>query len=111
MSLPEQTGLSVKTIESLRQVFLRHPRIEKVILYGSRAKGNFKQSSDIDLTLVTAERDISFLFKVENEVDDLLLPYKVDLSLYDLIDNESLKDHIQRVGIEIYSTVAHGPKP
>ena len=103
MNLASQTGLSIKTIESLRHVFMRYPNIKKVILYGSRAKGNFKAASDIDLTLVTAEKDLSFLFKVENEIDELLLPYKVDLSLFASLDNESLKLHIERVGVEFYS--------
>ena len=102
MNLSEQTGLSTKTIESLHYVFKRYPVIKKVILYGSRAKGNFKAASDIDLTLVTTEKDLSFLFKVENEIDDLLLPYKVDLSLYASLDNENLMEHIERVGIEFY---------
>ncbi len=110
MKLSEQTGLSNITIQSLRHVFMRYPSIHKVIIYGSRAKGNFKPSSDIDLTLFTGETDLSFLFKVENEIDELLLPYKVDLSLYSSLDNENLKEHIKRVGIEFYSVDARDLK-
>lgn len=95
-------GLSPDCIEKLNKVFKNYPTIEKVVLYGSRAKGNYKPGSDIDLTLFTAELNLSFLFKIENEIDDLLLPYKVDLSLYSLIDNEQLKDHILRVGRVFY---------
>ena len=62
MNLSEQAGLSTKTIESLRYVFSQYPAIQKVILYGSRAKGNFKAASDIDLTMMTTEKDLSFLF-------------------------------------------------
>jgi uncharacterized protein len=43
--------------------------------------------------------DTTELLKIENEIDDLLLPYKVDLSLFHQIDNPSLIEHIQRVGI------------
>lgn len=98
----EKFGLSVDVINKIQSVFKKYSAIDKVILYGSRAKGNFKSASDIDLTLMTDNKDLSFLFKIENDIDDLLLPYKVDLSIYSLLDNENLKDHIQRVGVEFY---------
>ncbi len=102
MSASLRFGLSDKTILSLRSVFTKFPSIQKVIIYGSRAKGNFKPGSDIDLTLITSENDLSFLFEVENAIEELLLPYKVDLSFYSSLDNENLKDHINRVGVEFY---------
>ncbi len=95
-------GLSEVEINKINSVFKRYEQIKKVILYGSRAIGNFKLSSDIDLTLITDATDLSFLFKIENQIDDLLLPYKVDLSIYSLLDNENLKEHIARVGAEFY---------
>ena len=85
-------GLSEVEINKINSVFEKYEQIKKVILYGSRAIGNFKPSSDIDLTLVTDTTDLSFLFKIENQIDDLLLPYKVDLSIYALLDNENLKE-------------------
>lgn len=99
----EKFGLSPKATAQIQSVFARFPQIEKAILYGSRAKGNFKPGSDIDLTLVSKQADLSLLFKIENDLDDLLLPYKIDLSFLSLIDNVNLIDHIQRVGIEFYS--------
>lgn len=96
------SGLPTNVIQSLKSVFAKYKPIEKVILYGSRAKGNFKPGSDIDLTIITSEKDLSFLFKIENDIDELLLPYKVDLSILSLLDNENLKDHIQRVGVQFY---------
>ncbi len=93
-----QFGLAEEDIKKINSVFLKYIEITKVMIYGSRAKGDFKASSDIDLSVFTEKKDISFLFKIENEIDDLLLPYKVDLSLYGLLDNENLKDHIDRVG-------------
>jgi predicted nucleotidyltransferase len=95
-------GLAADMIDKINSVFKKYPTIEKVILYGSRAKGNFKSASDIDLTIICSTQDLSFLFQVENEIDDLLLPYKVDLSFYSLLDNENLRDHINRVGIVFY---------
>jgi len=60
-----------------------------VILYGSRAKGNYKEGSGIDLPL---------LHRIEIELDDLLLPYKIDLNIYEKIKNEALREHIEKVG-------------
>jgi predicted nucleotidyltransferase len=95
-------GLSEADVQKIKSVFVKYSEVQKVIIYGSRAKGNYKPSSDIDLTMFTDRKDISFLFKIENEIDDLLLPYKVDLSIFELLENESLKDHIQRIGQVFY---------
>lgn len=94
------SGLSSETIQKLKLIFQTHPKIEKVILYGSRAKGNYKPGSDIDLTLVAPTMSLSELLKIENQVDDLLLPYKVDLSIFHLIENPDLVNHIERIGVE-----------
>lgn len=95
-------GLKDKYIESIRLVFSRYSSIEQVIIYGSRAKGNYRNSSDIDLSLVGNKLDLSILLKIENELDDLLLPYKFDLSIFHKIENSELIDHIKRVGIIFY---------
>lgn len=95
-------GLKDKHIEKIRAVFARYPAIEKAILYGSRVKGDYRNGSDIDLTLEGDNLDLSMLFKIENELDDLLLPYKIDLSILHKIENEDLIDHINRVGIVFY---------
>lgn len=99
----EKCGLSEKTQQQILSVLKKYAKIEKVILYGSRSKGNFKNGSDIDLTVVAPTYNLAELFKIENDLDDLLLPYKIDLSLFHLIDNKDLIEHIQRVGIEMFS--------
>lgn len=96
--MENEFGLSAKTVESLRSVFAKYTEIREVILYGSRAKGNYRAGSDIDLTLKGEGLALSLLLKIENELDDLLLPYKIDLSLYDKIDSEGVKEHIDRAG-------------
>lgn len=93
-------GLNQKTISDLKSVFFKFKKIQKIILYGSRAKGNFKTGSDIDLTLVASEMTFSEFSQIITEIDDLMLPYKIDLSLYHKIEDVDLINHIQRVGIE-----------
>lgn len=92
-------GLSQKDIENIKAVFAAHPEIEKAVLYGSRAKGSYKSSSDIDLTFFGKDLDLNIVQEIENELDDLLLPYRFDISIFHQIDNSALIDHIERVGI------------
>lgn len=95
-------GLKKTTIDSIQRVFEKYPQVEKVILYGSRAKGNYRNGSDIDLTLIGSALDLSLLFKIESALDHLLLPYKIDLSVLRQIENQELLDHIGRVGVVFY---------
>ena len=90
-------GLPAHAVQRLCDQVARYP-VEKAIIYGSRAKGNYRQGSDIDLTLIAPDMTSRQLLQLEQAIDDLLLPWKVDLSLYHQIDNPSLMSHIQRVG-------------
>ena len=72
-------GLTSEDIHAIKEVFSRNAEIEKAILFGSRAKGNYKPSSDIDISLVGASITLTKLSDIEAELDDLLLPYKIDL--------------------------------
>jgi len=96
------TGLSSETIKKIQQVFSHYSEIDSVCLYGSRAKGDFQKGSDIDLTIMGDALSNAKLPRIENELDELLLPYKIDLSLFREIENEDLIKHIQRVGVEFY---------
>lgn len=100
-------GLKQTTIEKINMIFSDRPQIEQVILYGSRAKGNYRNGSDIDLTIKGEGITLSQLLKIETELDDLLLPYKIDLSLLHQIDDPDLIDHIRRVGIVFYEKLSH----
>lgn len=104
-------GLETQTIEALHRVFRRHPGIERVILYESRAMGTHRPGSDIDLTISGDIGDIEAneLLLLEVELDDLLLPQKIDLSLQRQIDNPDLLAHIHRVSRALYER-AHARK-
>jgi predicted nucleotidyltransferase len=102
-------GLKDTDINKINEVFTLFKEVEEVILYGSRAKGNFRKGSDIDLTMKGAGLNLRLLNKVTHEIDELLLPYIVDLSIFDSIDNKELIDHINRVGIVIYSKMHYSP--
>ena len=101
--MTEQYGLKTEVIKKIQAVFARFDAIESAILYGSRAKGNYKPGSDVDLTLkVKQDAPRALLFNVVGAIDDLDLIYTFDISLLHEIDNENLLDHIRRVGVEFY---------
>ncbi len=95
-------GLSITTINKINGVFAKHAALEKAVLYGSRAKGNYRTGSDIDLTLFGDALDYPQLGRIEAQLDDLMLPYSFDISLFKHIDNPDLVDHIRRVGMVFY---------
>ncbi len=95
-------GLDEEVIERIQRVLAKYPCVERAVLYGSRAKGSHKPGSDIDLNLqgegISAkERD-----KILWELDDLNLPYGVDVTVLNEISHAKLLEHIRRVGVVFY---------
>lgn len=99
-------GLEDTELDMLLALFGRHREIESVILYGSRAKGVNKPFSDVDITLVGTAITRHTLNELSMEIDDLLLPYQFDISIFNNLRNEALIDHITRRGIVIYNSAA-----
>lgn len=95
-------GLPEQTLVTVRGILADCPEVEKAILYGSRAKGNYRKGSDIDLTLVGAELNHRLLARIAGQLEESAIPYQVDLSLKDRIDNPNLLSHIERVGKVFY---------
>jgi len=96
-------GLPEHTLAIVRSILADFPQVEKAILYGSRAKGNYLRGSDIDLTLLGAELDSNTLAAIARRLEESSIPYQVDLSLKAQIDNQNLLAHIDRVGVEFYA--------
>ena len=103
LAAPTEFGLSPRVLGLIRGVLDRHSGIDRAIVYGSRAKGNYRTGSDIDLTLDAPQLTFSELLRIDSELDDLMLPYSFDLSLLKQIDNPDLLGHIARVGIPLWS--------
>lgn len=95
-------GLTQSQIDGIRRVLSGYSRIEEAIIYGSRAKGTSRKGSDIDLTLKGKDLDLKILNRISAELDDLLLPYTIDLSIYHMIEDTDLINHINRVGQVLY---------
>ncbi len=104
MVMAKDIGLTNVEMQKLVSVLSSQPNIEKAIVYGSRAKGTNQKFSDVDMTLVGRNLSHSDLNQVALKIDDLLLPYEFDLSLYSSLTNKNLLEHIRRVGKVIYES-------
>jgi uncharacterized protein len=96
-------GLKETTIQKICDVLARYPQVKKAVLYGSRAKGDYKNGSDIDLTLLGEEElTLNIMCGIIGELDNLLLPYTIDLSIFRDIKDEEVIAYIERVGVPFY---------
>jgi uncharacterized protein len=95
-------GLIERDFVCIREAIQEFPEIAEVILFGSRAKGNYKQGSDVDLAIkgdrITYEITARFADCLNEEKP---LPYFFDVVHYDAIATPKLKEHIDRIGIKI----------
>lgn len=94
-------GIPSEQLAKICAIFHKHPQIKKIIVYGSRAKGNFQPGSDIDIAITGSAIDSRLLAQIDADYDALYLPWTLDVRVYDTIENQDLKDHIDRVGISL----------
>lgn len=96
-------GLEKNDVELIINVLETNNKVSKALLFGSRAKGNFEVGSDIDIAIQGSELKLNDVIDLRIAFDELLLPYKFDIVIYNRISEPDLLDHIKRVGIELYT--------
>lgn len=97
----ETFGLGPHGLELVREVFARHPEVREVKVFGSRAMGRFEPNSDVDLAL-WGRIDLTLSARIAAELEQLPLPYRFDVQVFDAIKHLPLKEHIERVGSTLY---------
>ena len=95
-------GLSDTVIKELQKVFMRYANIEKVLIFGSRSKGNYRAGSDIDLAVIGKDIDYRLILNPQCDIDDLGLLYSIDLLDYQKKKGTPIGNHIDRVGQVFY---------
>lgn len=95
-------GLDSDTIKKIKTAIAKIPQIEKVIIFGSRAMGNYKNGSDIDITLFGKDLSLKTVYALDDELYELYLPYTFDISIFTQIDNDDLIRHILEAGKIFY---------
>lgn len=96
-------GISEKSFRLLLETFAKYPQVEEVIIFGSRAKGNYKKGSDIDLAIKGEKSSASLAQNLGAYInEELPIPYMVDVVDYCSLKHQELREHIDRVGVRFY---------
>ena len=95
-------ALDTKTLDLISGVFNKYPAAHKAVLYGSRAKGTHHARSDIDIALVGENLNRFDIGAIQMDLDDLDIPWQVDVQPYHELQNPALIEHIDRIGKVIW---------
>ena len=97
-----QFGLDQPDVKDIVAILKKNKKVRKIILFGSRAKNTHSNGSDIDIALKGQNLHTNDVLSLSVELDELDLPYKIDLVIYDRIEEKSLKEHIDRAGAVLF---------
>ncbi len=104
-------GLKDKDIQAIKKILANYDQVASGFIFGSRAKGNFKPGSDVDIALKGARIGPKVIIQISSELNErTTMPYHFDVLNYKSIRNGDLQSHIDRVGKMIYKNTAHPPK-
>lgn len=96
-------GLKDSDLDYIIKTIKKFPEIKKAVIFGSRAKGNYKPGSDIDIAIYGEKITFDILSILHAELEEQSpMPYFFDIVDYTHLDHEELKEHIERVGKVIY---------
>lgn len=102
--MEEKFGLDKTIIERLKKIFEKYDEVERVCIFGSRAKGTYKNTSDIDIVMYGEKLTHTINTKIYYDIDELYLVYKIDLINFNsLSEDDKLKENIIKEGVEIYA--------
>ena len=93
----ENFGLPLKTIDIIVSTIYKNKKIKKIVLFGSRARGNYKKGSDIDIALFARSLSYDELMKIKVDIGELMLCYTIDIVDFYNLRNKNLKEHILRI--------------
>lgn len=101
-------GIYQRSFSLILEEISKFPQIEQILLFGSRAMGNYKKGSDIDLALKGAEVTCSILTQITGRLNEEIdIPYKCDVVHWDTLQSAPLRKHILEEGIVIYKRDVH----
>lgn len=97
-------GLEDEIIKKIVDILKKYKEVESAKIFGSRARGDYKKASDIDIALFGENLTHTINTKIFYEIDELYLPYKVDLINFNSLGSENkIKDNILNEGVDIYA--------
>lgn len=100
----QKFGLDEKVIEDIVNILKKYKEVESAKIFGSRARGDYRKASDIDIALFGDNLTSSINTKIFYDIEDLYLPYKIDLINFNSISPDNkIKDNILKEGVEFYA--------
>ncbi|MEA2050843.1 MAG: nucleotidyltransferase domain-containing protein [Campylobacterota bacterium] len=93
--------LESNIVEQIKSILKKELKIKQIILFGSRAKGDAKNGSDIDIAVVGDNIGFRDLCRFNTKLDELELAYQIDIVAYNSLENKELIEHINRTGITL----------
>ena len=95
-------GLKERHRAAVIDIIAANARVERAVLFGSRATGTFRPASDVDVALFGERLSMSDQFDLAAAIEELTIPQRVHLLLYATVDSIALREHIETEGIEWY---------
>lgn len=103
-------GLRDSDILAIKQILELYPQVQKAHIFGSRAKGNYKNGSDIDIAIQGKSISYSTILNISEVLnEETMMPYHFDVLDYNSIQNNDLIEHINRAGIVFYESSPKSP--
>lgn len=94
-------GLPKKILIMMQSIFQQHPEITRVQIFGSRAIGNYRPHSDIDL-VISGNINDALLANIASALEELPVPYLFDIKNDVNITHQGLREHIRQFGKNVY---------
>ncbi|HAN10002.1 MAG TPA: DNA polymerase III subunit beta [Clostridiales bacterium] len=96
-------GLREDDTKFITEKIAQFEEIKKAVIFGSRAKGNYKQGSDIDIAIFGDSISFGTVARLHTILEEESpMPYLFDIVNYETISNKDLKEHIDRVGKVVF---------
>ena len=99
----DKFGLKEGILDSIVNILKQYKEIERASIFGSRARGDYKPSSDIDIVIYGDLLTNTINTKIYFEIEELYIPFKIDLINFNTLDNKNkIKENIEKEGVDIY---------
>ena len=95
-------GLSDAQLAEITAILQKYPEVNRCLIFGSRAMGNYGEASDIDLAIKGKGLTFSIIARISGDLEDSELPFLCDVVNYHTIDHPPFKEHIDTEGITFY---------
>jgi len=94
-------GLDDKIVNSIIDIIKKY-KVDKAVIFGSRARGDYKKTSDIDIAIFSKDMTYLELNLLRDQLDQLYIIYKIDLVQIERLTNKKMLENIEKNGKIVY---------